>query len=44
MDFEMKGEHTKMMVKGINQFGLLVLENESGLIIEADVKDVVWLY
>jgi BirA family transcriptional regulator, biotin operon repressor / biotin---[acetyl-CoA-carboxylase] ligase len=44
MDFEINGKLTKMTVKGINQLGLLVLENESGLIMEADVKDVVWVY
>lgn len=44
LDFEVKGEVESLFVKGITQQGLLLLEEKNGSFIEADVKDVKWIY
>jgi BirA family biotin operon repressor/biotin-[acetyl-CoA-carboxylase] ligase len=43
LDFEIHGETQNLLVKGLSETGLLLLENKSGKIIEADVKDVKWI-
>ena len=43
LDFEIEGERNNLLVKGLSEAGLLLLENKSGKIIEADVKDVKWI-
>lgn len=44
MDFEANGVVQHLLVKGISENGFLLLENENGNQLEADVKDFKWLY
>jgi BirA family transcriptional regulator, biotin operon repressor / biotin---[acetyl-CoA-carboxylase] ligase len=43
LGFEMKGLRKNMRVLGISENGLLQLEEDSGDVIEVDVKEVKWL-
>lgn len=44
LDFEYKGRVEKLLVKGIGEGGLLLLKNETGHVLEADVKEIRWLF
>lgn len=44
MLFEIKNVVKLLMVRGVSERGLLVLQEENGDIIEVDVKEVKWLY
>jgi len=44
LDFEIDGHVKTLLVKGLGDTGLLMLENESGQIMEVDVKEVKWIY
>jgi BirA family biotin operon repressor/biotin-[acetyl-CoA-carboxylase] ligase len=44
LDFEVAGLLSPMTVKGLGETGLLVLEDETGIIREVDVKEVKWHY
>jgi BirA family biotin operon repressor/biotin-[acetyl-CoA-carboxylase] ligase len=43
LDFEIAGSVKPMMVKGLGQTGLLLLEDKNGKSVELDVKEVKWL-
>ena|SRR6218665_2118077 len=43
-DFETAGGLKKLLVGGVSETGLLLLQTEEGSHIEADVKEVKWLY
>ncbi|WP_317896678.1 biotin--[acetyl-CoA-carboxylase] ligase [Aurantibacillus circumpalustris] len=42
LEFEIHGERKKLLVKGLSESGLLLLEDSSGKINELDVKEVKW--
>jgi len=44
LDFEVNGAVKPLLVKGITDHGLLLLEEKNGRLMEADVKDVKWVY
>lgn len=44
LDFEVAGEVTSMLVKGLGETGLLQLQDKDGKVREMDVKEVRWLY
>lgn len=43
LDFEVKGSRERLLVRGLNDTGLLVLEDLSGMRREVDVKEVKWM-
>lgn len=44
LNFEVEGKVKNLLVKGLSDTGLLVLKDGIGRVLEADVKDVKWLY
>jgi BirA family transcriptional regulator, biotin operon repressor / biotin---[acetyl-CoA-carboxylase] ligase len=44
LDFSMNDKKRSLLVTGVSSKGLLQLEDEAGLNIEADVKQLEWLY
>ena len=44
LDFEIKGETKSCLVKGVGEKGLLLLEDDNGKVLEADVKDMKWKF
>ena len=44
LDFEVKGGRETLLVKGLGETGLLLLQNKSGSEMEVDVKDVKWIF
>lgn len=44
LDFEVKGETRSFLVKGVGEKGLLLLEDNNGKVLEADVKDMKWKF
>lgn len=44
MPFEIGGKGESLFVKGISSKGLIQLENKNGKILEADVKEISWIY
>ena len=44
LDFEIQGAVKTLLVKGLGDTGLLVLENEAGVEMQVDVKEVKWIY
>jgi BirA family biotin operon repressor/biotin-[acetyl-CoA-carboxylase] ligase len=44
LDFEVNGSQKTMLVKGLGDTGLLILEDKDGKNKEVDVKEVKWMY
>ncbi|MCC6370108.1 MAG: biotin--[acetyl-CoA-carboxylase] ligase [Bacteroidia bacterium] len=44
MNFEINGNIKQLLVKGLGQSGLLLLQDDKGKEIEVDVKEATWMY
>jgi len=44
LDFEVQGSVKTLLVKGLGETGLLMLEDETGTEMQVDVKEVKWMY
>lgn len=44
LNFELRGEFKNLMVKGLTNSGLILLEDNKGKHYEADVKELKWVY